>query len=488
MSEPHEIELKFLCEPRDLAKLMAAAPAGEDQTRDLVSVYFDTPDNALRKKGASLRVRHAAGRRVQTLKRGDGITREEHEAEIQADTPEFAKGPLRKLLPRGGEALRPVFEVHVVRRQRLLRQGSTTIELAADEGDVRAGDRSAAICELELELQSGRPAALFALAKELSATAPLYLSFESKAARGYALLAERGRAPKRPLKLPAKATAADAFAAAARESLAQIAVHARRLREAPDPEAVHQLRVAARRLRSALVTFAPLFGKTTTRSLKAELKWLAKACDPARNLDVFADGTVARAKIDSPQARGVAALAQAVEAARAQAQVRAAQAASSERFRKLMIEALGWVETGRWRRKAAGKQSARDFAAKRLKHRRRKLIRAGADLAKLDDHGRHLARIEAKKLRYAAEAFSSLFPAGAAHPFIARLKGLQDLLGELNDLATAEPMIAGLALSADAAFAAGELTGRHLAAKPRLVTQAARAMDRFADIKPFWTG
>lgn len=488
MSDPHEIELKFLCEPRDLGKLMDAAPAGDDHTRDLVSVYFDTPDNALQKKGVSLRVRHCKGRRVQTLKRGEGLTREEHEAEISADAPELAKGPLRKLLPRGAQALRPAFEVHVVRRQRLLRQGAAAIELAADQGEVRAGDRSAAICELELELKSGRPAALFALAMELSAAAPLYLSFESKAVRGYALLAESGRPVKRPLKLSAKATAADAFTAVAREALAQIAFNARRLREAPDPEAVHQLRVAARRLRSALVTFAPLFGKTAAQPLKAELKWLAKACDPARNLDVFADGTVARAKVDTPQARGVAALAQAVEGARAQAQVRAAQASSSERFRRLMIEAVGWVETGRWRRRTAGEQVAKDFATDRLKHRRRKLIKAGEGLAKLDDHGRHLARIEAKKLRYAAEAFSSLFPASAAHPFIARLKGLQDQLGELNDLATAEPMIAGLALSPDAAFAAGELTGRHLAAKPRLVSQAARALDRFAEVKPFWAG
>jgi triphosphatase len=485
MPEPQEIELKFLCEPRDLAKLMAAAPAGEDQTRDLISVYFDTPDNALQKKGVSLRIRHGKGRRVQTLKRGEGLTREEHEAAVEADTPDVAMGPLRKLLPRGAQALRPAFEVHVVRRQRLLRQGAAVIELAADKGEVKAGDRSAAICELELELKSGRPAALFALAIELSAAAPLYLSFESKAARGHALLAQ-GRPAKRPLKLPAKATAADAFTAVARDALAQIAFNARRLREAPGPEAVHQLRVAARRLRSALVTFGPLFGKTAARPLKAELKWLTKACDLARNLDVFADGTVARAKVATPQARGVAALAQAVEAARAQAQVRAAQAASSERFRRLMIEAVGWVETGRWRRGRSGEQAARDFAVDRLKHRRRKLIKAGEGLVKLDDHGRHLARIEAKKLRYAAEAFSSLFPARAANLFIARLRGLQDQLGELNDLATAEPMIADLALTPDAAFAAGELTGRRLAAKPRLVSQAARALDRFADVRPFW--
>ena len=71
-----EIELKFLCDPADLSRALAAAPAGEDAPHRLVSVYFDTPDGDLRKAGVSFRVRTKDGRNVQTLKRGEGFDRE----------------------------------------------------------------------------------------------------------------------------------------------------------------------------------------------------------------------------------------------------------------------------------------------------------------------------------------------------------------------------------------------------------------------------
>src|SRR3954471_13205978 len=89
-----EVELKFLCTPADLGAVLAAAPAGDDETRELISVYFDTPDLALQKAGASLRVREHKGLRTQTLKRGQGLVREEHEALIEGLAPDPALAPL----------------------------------------------------------------------------------------------------------------------------------------------------------------------------------------------------------------------------------------------------------------------------------------------------------------------------------------------------------------------------------------------------------
>src|SRR3954466_7327981 len=98
MSSDREIELKFTCGPEDLAAVLAAAPAGDDETRELISVYFDTADLALQKAGASLRVRESEGRRVQTLKRGDGLVREEFEAAIDSLAPDPELGPLPALM------------------------------------------------------------------------------------------------------------------------------------------------------------------------------------------------------------------------------------------------------------------------------------------------------------------------------------------------------------------------------------------------------
>src|SRR4051794_33018398 len=107
-SNDQEIELKFTCGPDDLAAVLAAAPPGDEANAELISVYFDTSDQALQKAGASLRVREREGQRVQTLKRGYGMAREEHEAPIEGLAPDPALGPLSKLMPKDA-ALRPAF-------------------------------------------------------------------------------------------------------------------------------------------------------------------------------------------------------------------------------------------------------------------------------------------------------------------------------------------------------------------------------------------
>src|SRR5262249_24337951 len=153
------------CAPDDLGRILAAAPEGDDDCRELISVYFDTPDLDLQKAGASLRVRESKGQKVQTLKRGDGLVREEHETPIAGDAPDPSLGPLCDLLPAGARSeLRPAFHVRVTRRQRLIRFGGAEIELALDQGEVRGGRRTSPISEVELELKSGEPRALFGLA------------------------------------------------------------------------------------------------------------------------------------------------------------------------------------------------------------------------------------------------------------------------------------------------------------------------------------
>ena len=116
MSGSREVELKFLCAPSDLGAVLAAAPEGDDDSRELISVYFDTPDLALQKAGASLRVRESKGRRVLTMKRGDGLSREEYEAAIEGEQPpDRARAPCgRSLTEDDAAALKPAFNVRVM--------------------------------------------------------------------------------------------------------------------------------------------------------------------------------------------------------------------------------------------------------------------------------------------------------------------------------------------------------------------------------------
>src|SRR4029077_2740227 len=73
-------------------------------------------------------------------------------------------------------------------------QPSTRIEAAIDVGDIRTADGSGVepISEIELELKSGDPAALFDVALQLLEAAPVRIETRSKAERGYRLLGASG--------------------------------------------------------------------------------------------------------------------------------------------------------------------------------------------------------------------------------------------------------------------------------------------------------
>jgi inorganic triphosphatase YgiF len=422
------------------------------------------------------------------MKRGDGLAREEYEAPLEGEAPPLELAPLREVLTQAeAAALAPAFDVRVTRRQRLVRFEDSEIELALDQGQVCGGRRTAPICEVELELKAGRPAALFALARRLAAAAPLYLSFETKSARGQALVAGAAAAARRGRpRLEPGATAGEAFQAVARDALAAIAAHAAGLRQSPDAQATHQLRVAVRRLRSALSTFRPVVADAGYAPLKAELRWLAGAFDAARDLDVFAGHVDDAAQALDPPPAGTPALRAALTRAQTAARRAACETAAGARFRALMIDASAWVETGAWRAAPAAGAPARAFAAEVLARRRRQVLKAGRTLAAADPAARHALRIRAKKLRYAAEGFAGLFHGRAPGRFVRRAAALQDTLGRLTDLAAAERLAAALPLSPQAAFAAGELAGLRAAAQPKLVARAEKALARLEAAERFW--
>jgi inorganic triphosphatase YgiF len=203
-----EIELKFQMTPRDLRKLRTARvlrrkPLTEE---NLVSVYFDTPKHKLARNDVTLRVRHNGHNRLQTIKSGglaSSFRRGEWEHEIKRDVPNLRKArdtALEPLLTKKlKRRLKPVFETHIHRTSVPVRKNGTRIEVALDEGQVRAGQRSAPISELELELKRGKPGDIFKLAHEMGKLTPVTLSLKSKSERGYDLIENK----------PAKAVGAE---------------------------------------------------------------------------------------------------------------------------------------------------------------------------------------------------------------------------------------------------------------------------------------
>ena len=500
---PREIELKFALPGGRVGDAAAVAPvlAGA-RSRSLSSVYYDTPKGALRRAGLSLRVREENGAFVQTIKeRGDGVmSRGEWECALGGPSPDLAAArptPAGRVLAKN-DSLTPVFTVEAHRRTTEVVEGESRVELSLDEGRVLAGGEEAGFAELELELKDGPQWGLFSLSRRLAGAGDLTLSFTTKAERGFALarpprtFAQKFEAPT----ITRKMSCAEAFPLTAKACLRQIAANADRLRQRASPEVIHQLRVGLRRLRSLLSLFKNTVGDARLPAIKAELKWIAGELDGARNLDVLLHGDYRRALAQKEMAPGLKGLGARLRAARRLAYARAASAAESERFRRLLLDLLIWIEAGPWVETAslsdAGQEPVAKFARRQLAKRRRKIVKRGRKLDTLDVEARHRLRIDAKKLRYAADGFESLFDRPRrAKAFVAALKDVQDTLGELNDIVVGERLAHETAVGqgrteSDTAFVAGRIAGVQKARVGPLTRRAEDALDVLADAKAFW--
>lgn len=259
--------------------------------------------------------------------------------------------------------------------------------------------------------------------------------------------------------------------------------------QARSSEALHQLRVALRRWRAGLTVFRQVMPKQS-KALSADLRWLARELNDARDLDVFAEALGQMAARDPALARHFESIKGVLDRMRADAFGRAAQALTSDRARRLLWEGARAADACAFALDAAA-PSARALAAKSLSRRRRQIRKFGGDLRRLSPDERHQLRIGAKKARYAAELLGELFPRPALQRrTVKALKSMQDALGALNDIHVGEQLAARLAHQAgapEAAFAAGVLAGaRSTCDEAKLLKAASVAYDRFAALEPFW--
>jgi len=168
---------------------------------ELFNQYFDTPERDLATAKVALRIRKDGDAIIQTMKtRGQSIAGLSERNEYNWDIPK-AKLDLKKLdgecwpeelAELDKKTIKPLFTTDFIRERAEIAWGrgkaKVVIEAALDFGKVVAGKQQEEICELELELREGEPAALLELAAELAATLALMPCDISKAERGYRLL------------------------------------------------------------------------------------------------------------------------------------------------------------------------------------------------------------------------------------------------------------------------------------------------------------
>lgn len=480
-----EIELK-LALPEEAQRAFLRHPllkqAAGKQTHRLINLYYDTPGLALRKKGIGLRLRAQGKLWLQTVKcagqaAGGLSARPEWETPYAGhfDFSVIDDPAVRKLLerPKLKTAIAPIFETNFQRICWELKPvPGTRIAVMLDRGWIAAAGHREAISEIEIELQEGDAMQLFALAASLAEHLPVAPASASKADRGYRLFRQIPAAPVKaqPIALAAADRPERAFTRIALSCLDHLQQNHPGAIASDDPEYIHQMRVATRRLRAALRLFRPLLADDLTNTLTEPLHELMDVLGQARDLDVLLAEIaepVLQALPDEPR---LAALVGIITARRFDRRHAAMAFLRSPRFGSLSLQVLAALhkqaesaeKVGPRETASAGLADTEgtapagsadtigtapdaptlaEFAAQHLRRLRKKVVRLAA-AARIDDPpSLHALRIGIKRLRYALEFFAPLAAPKAMERVLGRLAGLQETLGQINDLANAGQLL-----------------------------------------------
>jgi triphosphatase len=508
LGRERELELKLEFTPAELQRVrshpaLGSLSAGEPVTRTLRSIYFDTPDYRLRAQGISIRLRTDGSGWLQTVRSGTaaaiGVS-SPVEAEDAVERPEpdvriIGNRRIRRKVEKAIDrsTLEPVFETVVERTTRQLRAAEGELELALDEGVVRAGSAQSALCEAELELKSGGPECLLQTAAQLFATTPLRLANNSSAEQGYSLALGRADGHARPERgeqpqLRAALTCAEAFALIVQSAAAQIAANRRAVLETEEPAAAHQLRIGLRRLRSALGAFRPLADMAALRELEARAQALARSVGELRDADVLIDDILAPVSGAMAGDAGLPRLREALLAHRARVRERVRSDLCGQQWSVLQLHFALWPRTIEDAEDLA--VPATKFARSALRRRWRKVAESGDRLDDLTVEGRHAMRKDLKTLRYTAEFFATLYPEHATRRFTKQVRSLQEVFGYLNDVVAAGRLNAicheHCADSPEAQRAAGFVLGWHNAQAARARREAHKGWQKLAALPRFW--
>ncbi|WGR73715.1 MULTISPECIES: CHAD domain-containing protein [unclassified Bradyrhizobium] len=253
-----------------------------------------------------------------------------------------------------------------------------------------------------------------------------------------------------------------------------------------DPDALHQIRIALTHLRTAIRFFSPMVDDTVRPNVWAELKWLNSQLGLVRDLDVAIERVVAA----SGNELALIAELQSWDEKRAESHRLLARALQSARYRRLIEQTSGWIESGPWstrRSKEAIRQrrgALADYAAAQLADWERALLKKARRLGKLGVEKRHKLRILNKRMTYSIESLEDLFTESSLarqKSTVKQLRKAQRSLGQLNDDARGQAL-------ADSLNGAGSDGGvRFLDRKrhKRLLRTAKAAYRKLDKDKPF---
>jgi CHAD domain-containing protein len=458
----------------------------------IVDTYLDTDDWRLYRAGYSLRIRRKGGAFEATLKSlaegQDGLRRrtEFSEALRGRDAAALlnASGPVstRAKLAAGKRPLEPLFDVRTRRRQyRLTLDGTSAGEIAVDRTTIPLGDgsESARLRRVEVEVPEPMVPTLAPFVESLRSASGLHPATLSKYQAG---LLAWGLQPAAAPDLgshaidPSQSVGEVAFAVL-RRHLAVLLAHEPGTRIGDDVEDLHDMRVATRRLRAALTTFGDVLPARLAR-FHDELGWVAVALGSVRDLDVQLEQLDAWAAESADEdAIALAPLRRILEKQQLDARERMVAVLDSRRYDRLITAFTAALLRGPLRTSKASRQPVLGAAPDLILERHRKVQTAGRRIdGTAPPAAYHRLRIRAKRLRYALEFLSEVYPQEIP-ALVKRLVAVQDILGLLQDADVAMRRLRstvaeqGGSLAPPTIFAMGVVTRRYGEQEEKLRTR-----------------
>jgi CHAD domain-containing protein len=309
-----------------------------------------------------------------------------------------------------------------------------------------------------LELLEGNAVNLFGLARVLSRRVRLHPSNRSKAELGYRLYQNILMSPTKPAHLVIEPSAdpLDTFQHICFECLYHLQLNDVGILLDNDDEYIHQARVAMRRIRSAIKLFSPVLPMTFVGNWNTTWRDLANSLADARNWDVFSEELYPLLKEAFGNHPDILELEKFTVSQRSLAHQGAIASFSSRNYSVKIISFAEAVMGLKSHPEIKNRQkmildsqttaepivpeNTEQFATRLLKRRHRRFLSELAVPSRNLEES-HQLRLYLKKLRYSFEFFIELFPKNKMTRYTKTLSRAQELLGKMNDLATAEILL-----------------------------------------------
>jgi CHAD domain-containing protein len=250
-----------------------------------------------------------------------------------------------------------------------------------------------------------------------------------------------------------------------------------------DEEYLHQVRVGLRRLRVVLAVALRVRADDELSSLREQVTKLGVELGRSREWDVFVTQTLAPICSRLPENAGLREVLRRSERERAKQHAGMENSLASQDFQRMLLRFGAWMQGGR--QHDMQESTVGEFAIQVLARRSRQVLRRGSEVKEADPATLHALRIACKKLRYSVEMFGGLFGNAGTRDYAAALAELQDILGDLNDIAVAHRLLDELgdgALHDALALIRGWMERQYV----ERIADFGKARKRFAAQKEFW--